>query len=94
MSTCKSSNHLRLYLGTLFLNNTKEIPTVVDNLHSQEKIPSRILSVYFEPYNPTNDKTGMLTYGVFDAFFSNNHAAYALLGNIPTGKAKGDVSYA
>jgi hypothetical protein len=49
--------------GTLFPDMTKEIPTVVDNLHSQGKISSRLLGLYLEPYSPTNNKTGILTYG-------------------------------
>jgi hypothetical protein len=66
MKMCESSLNLRLYLGTLFPDVEREIPTVVDNLHSQGKIPSRLLGVYLEPYDPTNDKTSMITYGLSD----------------------------
>jgi hypothetical protein len=64
MSTCDLSLNLRFSLGTLFPDMTKEIPTVVDNLHSQGKISSRLLGLYLEPYSPTNNKTGILTYGM------------------------------
>lgn len=49
--------------GTLDTGNT-EIPTVLDNLLSQEKISEEVLGIYFEPVS--DSKGGELTFGGVD----------------------------
>jgi len=48
------------------VSNTNEVPTVMDNLHSQGTISSEVLGVFFSPAS-SSDGTGELTFGGYDA---------------------------
>ena len=56
-----------LTLGTLSPDTNTLIPTVTDNLFSQQSIPSDIVSVSFEPTTTTSVKNGELTFGGTDS---------------------------
>ncbi|KAG0705812.1 acid protease [Suillus ampliporus] len=47
------------------VNNTHEVPTVMNNLYAQKKISSEVLGVFFTPATPGNI-TGELTFGGYD----------------------------
>jgi len=47
------------------VNNTYEVPTVMDNLYAQHSINSEVLGVFFAPASAT-DTTGELTFGNYD----------------------------
>ncbi|KAG2073928.1 acid protease [Suillus decipiens] len=49
--------------GTLMHLPTATIPTVTDNLYSQDTIPHDVVSVFFEPSSSRADTEGKLTFG-------------------------------
>jgi pepsin A len=48
------------------VNNTNEVPTVMDNLYTQKIISSEVLGVFFSPAS-SDDTSGELTFGGYDA---------------------------
>jgi len=48
------------------VDNEVEVPTVTDNLYEQGAISSKVLGVFFSPAS-SNDATGELTFGGYDA---------------------------
>ena len=56
-----------LSLGSLSPDGTSSIPTITDNLFSQNLIPNNYVAISFEPTNLTSDMMGELTFGGLDA---------------------------
>jgi len=48
------------------VSNEVEVPTVMDNLYEQGSISSKVFGVFFSPAS-SNDATGELTFGGYDA---------------------------
>ncbi|KAG0705808.1 acid protease [Suillus ampliporus] len=57
------------------VSNTHEVPTVMDNLYAQKTISSEVLGVFFSP-SSSDDGTGELTFGGYDASKINGSISY------------------
>ncbi|KAG2078576.1 acid protease [Suillus decipiens] len=66
-----------LTLNTLLLTPAVPIPTVIDNLDNQYRIPENILGVFFKPYAGSLAETaGQLTFGGTDSNLHDPRIAY------------------
>ncbi|KAG0705809.1 acid protease [Suillus ampliporus] len=57
------------------VSNTDEVPTVMNNLYAQKTISSEALGVFFSPAS-SDDTTGELTFGGYDASKINGSISY------------------
>jgi len=78
------------------VSNPNEVPTVMDNLHSQGTISSEVLGVFFSPAS-SSDGTGELTFGGYDASKITGEVSYVpITSTYPSSRSWGidqSISY-
>jgi pepsin A len=58
------------------VSNANQVPTVTDNLYTQQTISSEVLGVFFAPAS-SEDSSGELTFGGYDASKFTGSISYA-----------------
>jgi len=65
-----------LTIGTLWPDTHSPVPTVIDSLYKQRKIPGNSIGVSFQPANSSHVTNGEMTYGGIDASKINGPLRY------------------